>query len=102
MDLGLWFHGRQEGEGGSCPMNNTRQRSNEIQAAARVLVSEVGIGTLDSYGEWAKYPIADLQKRLMAEVGTDRVTARRHIAKALEFQRTGEAPPDNWGGNRKG
>ena len=80
---------------------NTRARSNAIQAAAMLLVSEVGIDTLDSYGKWAKYPIADLQKRLMAEVGTDRVTARKHIASAVEFMRTGQRPPDNWGGNRR-
>lgn len=73
---------------------NTRERSNELQAAARALIQARGV---DITRQVAIRPLAQI---LATEAGCHYDTAKRHIAKAVRLARGEHSAA--WGGARPG
>jgi len=83
---------------------STRQRSQEIQAAAMQVVARMGVKNIDAMTvDAARLVLVALYKQLQSEETVARDTARRHIARACRRQRhpDWQPPPDGWGGKRE-
>lgn len=79
---------------------STRERSNEIQAAARKLAAAVWPMIDEMTSDARRSMLIGLYKQLQADESIAYDTSRRHIAKALRIIGGQHVAPDKWGGKR--